>query len=154
LTLASFRGKPLLVTLFYNNCTSVCPMLTAQLQTLERQLSPRTRGDITVLMISLDPTHDTPEALRRFKQEHRIDNLNWVVARTDAVNVRVLAATLGIQYRELPDHSFNHSTVITLADQDGRVAARSVGPGAVDAAFLRRVRAIAAAGAANRRDRG
>src|SRR5262249_19214185 len=36
MSLASLRGKPLLVTLFYNNCSSVCPMLTAQLQTIER----------------------------------------------------------------------------------------------------------------------
>jgi cytochrome oxidase Cu insertion factor (SCO1/SenC/PrrC family) len=142
MTLASLRGKPLLVTLFYNNCTSVCPMLTAQLQNIERQLAPKTRGNITILMVSLDPTHDTAQALQRFKREHHVDGPNWVVARADAADVRVLAAALGIQYRELPDHSFNHSTVITLADRDGRVAARSVGPRAVDTVFLRRVRAI------------
>lgn len=36
-----------------------------------------------------------------------------------AADVRALAVAVGIQYRELPDHSFNHSTLISLADRDG-----------------------------------
>ncbi len=150
-TLGSLRGKPLLVTLFYNNCSSVCPMLTARLQDIERQLPPTLRANITVLMITLDPVRDTPDALRQFKQMHRIEGHEWIVARANSEDVRLLAAALGIRYRELPDHSFNHSTVITLADRDGRVVGRSVGPQAVDAAFLHTVKVIARGRAASRR---
>jgi len=154
LTLSSLRGKPLLITLFYDSCTSVCPMLTAQLQNVERQLSPQTRHNLTFLMVSLDPDRDTPEALTSFRHRHHVEASNWIVTRTSAEHVRVLAAALGVRYRELPDHSFNHSTVITLADEDGVVRARSVGPQSVDTTFLRTLQAIAGGRAASRRGGG
>src|SRR5436309_2498484 len=34
--LSSLRGRPLLVTMFYSHCTSVCPLLTTELQQIER----------------------------------------------------------------------------------------------------------------------
>ncbi len=147
--LASLRGRPLLVTLFYAHCSSVCPLLTAQLQSMERQLSPQARSNLTVLMVSLDSARDTPAILSSFKQEHRIDDPRWVVARASAADVRVLAAALGVRYRELPDQSFNHSAVIALADRDGVIRARVAGVQAVDKQILQTLRAIATSGGAN-----
>jgi protein SCO1 len=40
-------------------------------------------------------------------------------------DVRLLAAALGIQYREVPDHTFNHSTLISLADRNGVIRDRT-----------------------------
>ena len=39
--------------------------------------------------------------------------------------MRRLAAALNIQYRQLPDGEFNHSTVITLLDAQGRIQKQS-----------------------------
>lgn len=141
MALSDFRGRPLIVAMFYSHCTSVCPLLTSQLQRLVAQLSPAQQRRIRVLMVSFDSVRDTPEALRAFKAEHHIEDGNWVLARASATDVRALAAALGIQYRELPDHSFNHSALISLADRDGTVRARSSELTAPDQAFLRAVRA-------------
>ncbi len=148
--LSSLRGRPLLVTMFYSHCTSVCPLLTAELQQIERGLAPAARSRVRVLMVSFDAVHDTPTVLKSFAQSHHIDDPRWTVARAAPGDVRVLAAALGIRYRELPDHSFNHSAVISLADQEGVVRARAVGLRAVDAQFLDALRSIATAGAASR----
>ncbi|MND01134.1 hypothetical protein D3C83_199990 [compost metagenome] len=40
-------------------------------------------------------------------------------------DVRKIAALLGIQYRQLPGGDFNHATVITLLDAEGRPLART-----------------------------
>jgi len=154
IALSSLRGQPLLVTMFYSHCTSICPLLTADLQKIDGQLTPDQRSVTRVLMVSFDAVRDTPTALTGFKQLHHIEDPRWVVARASAGNVRLLAAALGIRYRELPDHSFNHSAVITLADRDGVVRARVVGVGGADAQFLDTVRSIAAAASANRPDGG
>jgi protein SCO1/2 len=90
-------------------------------------------------MVSLDADRDTPETLRIFKQKHHIEDPRWIVARTATPDVRLLAAALGVRYRELPDHSFNHSAFITLLDQDGVVRARAEGVRAADEAFLRAI---------------
>lgn len=152
--LSSLRGQPLLVTMFYSHCTSVCPLLTAELQRIDRQLAPDQRRGMRVLMVSFDAVRDAPAALRGFKRLHHIDDPRWIVARASASDVRLLAAALGIRYRELPDHSFNHSAVITLADREGVVRARAVGVGAVDTQFLATLRSITAAGSASRPDGG
>ncbi len=138
------RGKPLLVTLFYSQCSSVCPMITARLQGIESQITARNRHNVTILMISLDPGRDTLDALATFRRDHHIEGSNWIVARAGAGDVRVLAAVLGVRYRQLPDHSFNHSAVVSLVDRDGVIKARADGVLRADAAFVRQVQSIAA----------
>jgi protein SCO1/2 len=148
--LASLRGKPLLITLFYSNCTSVCPLVTAQLQNIKRQLPAQARSNITILMVSLDADRETPDMLKTFKQEHHIEGPDWVLARASAGDVRALAAALGVRYRQLPDQNFNHSAVIALADRDGVIKERAVGPqAAVEPKFIEACRAIAVSGGAN-----
>ena len=123
--LAALRGAPVIITMFYSQCASVCPLLTAQLQRITQRLSPSEQGQIRVLMVSFDSIRDTPEALTAFEAEHHIAGGNWIVARASAKDVRLLAAALSIQYRELSDHTFNHSAIISLADRDGVVQAQT-----------------------------
>ena len=132
-----FRGGPLLVTMFYTHCTSVCPMLTADLKRLDAALSPRQRSKLRVLMVSLDGPRDTPAELTHFVNEHGIADPRWSVARASADDVRLLAAALGIRYRELPDHSFNHSAITTLVDKDGLLRARTTDLLRMDEDFAR-----------------
>jgi protein SCO1 len=94
-------------------------------QRLVGQLSPTEQQRIRILMVSFDPARDTPEALSKFKAEHHISETNWIIARASENNVRALAAALGIRYRELSDHTFNHSAVISVTDSDGTVRART-----------------------------
>ncbi len=151
--LAFFRGKPLLVTMFYGHCTSVCPMLTNQLQVLERRLAPKARSNIRVLMVSFDSTQDTPAELTSFRQQHHIGDARWTLARTTPDNVRMLAAVLGIRYRQLPDQSFNHSTTIVLADRDGLIQARTAGVQSSDAELITAANSMFAGTAAIRPNR-
>jgi protein SCO1/2 len=55
--------------------------------------------------------------------------------------VRAIAAALGIRYRQLPDKSFSHSSVITLLDRDGVPAARTQVLAAEDPGFVASLRA-------------
>jgi formylglycine-generating enzyme required for sulfatase activity/cytochrome oxidase Cu insertion factor (SCO1/SenC/PrrC family) len=150
--LSSFRGKPLLVTMFYGSCTSVCPMLTNQLQLLERRLTARARANTRVLMVSFDSDHDTPARLSGFRQQHHIVDSRWIIARTTPDNVRLLAAVLGIRYRQLPDRSFNHSTTIALADREGVIQARASGVQSSDAGLVTAANSLVAGAAANQPD--
>jgi protein SCO1 len=135
-----YRGHPTLITMFYGSCPHVCPTLIAALRRMERMLSPAERGRLRVLLISIDPERDTPEALRELAMRHSADLSRWTFARTSAPEVRKLAAALGIQYRKLPDGEFNHATVITLLDPDGRSLARSSAITRPDDDFLQTLR--------------
>jgi protein SCO1/2 len=141
LNLSDLRGKPLIVTMFYTHCSSVCPLLTAQVQRLVSSLTPGERQQIAILMVSLDALRDTPEVLADFKAERHIQDNNWFVARASSSDVRALAAALGIRYRELPDHTFSHSAIISVTDANGTVRARTSDMTGADAEFLTAVRA-------------
>jgi protein SCO1/2 len=96
-------------------------MLISTIQRFELGLPEANRKRLRVLMVSLDPERDTPAKLTEVAQRHRVDAARWTMARAEAGDVRRLAAALGIQYRQLPDGEFNHSTVITLLDPQGRL---------------------------------
>lgn len=123
-----YGGQPVLITLFYTRCQYTCPLLVRSLQQLDQQLDAATRAQLRVLLVSLDPEHDTAEALRSVARKHQVDLTRWTLARTDAANVRKLAAALDIPYRALDDGEFSHATVITLLDRDGRITARTANP--------------------------
>jgi protein SCO1 len=138
--LSSLRGKPLIVAMFYSRCTSVCPMLTQELQQLVSRLSAPERAQIQILMVSFDSAGDSPATLTAFKSEHQITQDNWLIAKASARDVRSLAAALGIQYRQLPDHSFNHSTIVSVTDRGGTVRARTSDLSDTDGTFIAAVR--------------
>ena len=129
------RGAPVLVTMFYGSCPHVCPLIIATMQRMERELPDAQRAKLRVLLVSFDPDRDTPAKLAEVAQRHHADLSRWTFTRTDATSVRKLAAVLNIQYRKLPDGEFNHSTVITLLDRDGRIAAQTSSILRPDAAF-------------------
>jgi protein SCO1/2 len=136
------RGAPVLLSMFYTSCKFVCPMLIDTVRDVEAKLSADEREHLTVLLVSIDPAHDSVEVLRRTVDERHIDGARWTLARTDAASVRKLAAVLGIQYRALPDGEFNHTTAVILLDADGRIAARTTRLGSADPAFVKRVKSV------------
>lgn len=129
------RGHPTLVTMFYGSCPHVCPMLIARLGQFERQLQPDARAKLRFMLVSLDPARDSPPRLLELAQRHRVDLARWTFARAPEPAVRSLSAALGIRYRKLPDGEFNHSTVITLLDGDGRVLRKTSNLKAADPEF-------------------
>jgi protein SCO1/2 len=80
-----------------------------------------------VLLVSLDPAHDTPEAMTRVIERRGVDGERWVLARPRAEDVRPVAAMLGISYRPRADGEMDHSSILTLVDVEGRVIARLEG---------------------------
>ena len=51
---------------------------------------------------------------------------------------------LGLQYRQLPDGEFNHSSELILLDADGRIAARTTRIGKLDPEFVEAIRKVVA----------
>lgn len=138
---AAFAGKPTIVSMFYGTCPHVCPMLISTIKQVESQLPEDLRKELQVILVSVDPERDSPQALNEIADRHAVDSDRWVLARTVPVQTRALAAVLGIKYKQLPDGEFNHTTSIILLDSEGREIARSGKLGAPEAEFVRKVEA-------------
>lgn len=142
---ADERGKPRLVSMFYTSCKYVCPLIVDTLMATERAVDPAERPRLDVLIVSFDPDRDDPPALKRVADKRKLDTSRWTLARTEAPNVRKLAAVLGIQYRQLADREFNHSSALVLLDAQGRIVARTNTVGEIDPDFVAKVKQTIAA---------
>ncbi|MBW8368995.1 MAG: SCO family protein, partial [Arenimonas sp.] len=93
----------------------------------------------------MDPARDDTAALASVARKRKLDPARWALARTDAANVRSVAALLGVRYRALAEGEFNHTSALVLLDHQGRVLARTERLGPVpDPAFLAAVKAALA----------
>jgi protein SCO1 len=133
--LASMRGAPLIVSMFYSSCDMVCPLIFETIKQTRMALPPGKRERVDVLMISFDPERDTVAQLKATAAAHGCDS-HWTLVRASDADVRQIAAVLGVQYRRLPSGAFNHSSAILLLDRDGRIVARTGKLGEVDPQFV------------------
>jgi protein SCO1/2 len=138
-----YQGHPTVISMFYGDCQSYCPMLITAVQVYESHLDEASRAQLRVLLVSFDAAHDTPARLTQLARMHRADPARWTFASAREPDARRIAAILGLRYRQLPDGSFDHSQIITLTDSQGRVLASTttlIG----DPAFQARLEAAAA----------
>jgi len=122
--LDTFRGHPVLITMFYGTCPVACPILTSQLKRLEGRIPEPLRADVRILMVSFDAARDAPAALSGIKEQRGLDATRWKLASASDDDARQLAGVLNIKYRKLDDGAFFHSTAIVLLDRQGRPQAR------------------------------
>ncbi|MRD48997.1 SCO family protein [Caenimonas koreensis DSM 17982] len=144
LELDAMRGTPVLVSMFYSSCDMVCPMIFETIHAVLAAVPVSERKAVRVLMVSFDPARDSVAVLKKTADQRNCDS-QWTLARCDEATARKVAAVLGIQYRRLTNGEFNHSTLVTLLDRDGRVAAKSAKLGGADAVLVKGVHKLAAA---------
>ena len=126
--LQDLAGQAMVVSMMYASCTSVCPRVTENMKSIERQLGARAKSTKFVLF-SLDPGRDTPQALRRFAADHQLDLARWRLFAASEDGVRDLAAVLDVRYAPGPSGDISHSALIVVVDQHGVVRHRQVGVG-------------------------
>ena len=119
--LSQYRGKPLLVSFIYTGCFQVCPLATRSLQSaLEEGRGVFGTSQFNVVSIGFNQPADSPQALKAFARQHRIDAPNWDFLSPHASIVEPLAREFGFAYLATPA-GFDHVLQVTLLDAEGRV---------------------------------
>ncbi|MEO8143295.1 MAG: SCO family protein [Betaproteobacteria bacterium] len=119
--LSQYRGKPLLVSFIYTGCFQVCPLTTRALQrALEAGRDAFGTGQFNVVSIGFNQPADSPQALKAFALQHRIDAPNWEFLSPAAPIVEPLARDFGFSYAATPA-GFDHVLQATLLDAGGRI---------------------------------
>jgi protein SCO1 len=126
-------GKITLLTFFYTYCADPwgCPFAYHALTTLRERLiaDPSIAGRVRFVSLSLDPTNDTPAALRRYGARFSDDpRLEWqfLTARNLGELLPVLDAfgqdvTVGTDLDGRPTRAINHMLKMFLIDRSGTV---------------------------------
>jgi len=71
ITLASQRGRYVLVTFLYTHCPDVCPLIAQNLNLALKRLGPA-REQVRVLAVSVDPKGDTAASVRAYEKRLRL----------------------------------------------------------------------------------
>lgn len=121
-SLASLRGAPVLLAMVYTHCTATCPLAVSELKRIAAS-----DAAARFVLVSLDPARDDPAQLAAFARRLELDPARWTLLTGGDDDVRALAATLGVRYRQVTAQDFSHSNLISLLDRDGRIVRQSSG---------------------------
>ncbi len=75
-TLADLRGKVWIATFVYTQCKETCPLQTAYMAQLQKDLGAE--PDLRFVSITVDPKHDTPKVLREYAKRYGADPERWL----------------------------------------------------------------------------
>jgi protein SCO1 len=121
LSLREYRGKPLVVSLVYSACSSVCPVTTQHLIDAVTEAGRVFGPDrFAVLTVGFDARNDTVARMAQFASSQGIKFANWRVASGDPATIEALLHDLGFSYRAVAG-GFDHPTQTTIVDRDGSV---------------------------------
>lgn len=125
-TLGDLRGRPVVASMIYSSCTSVCPRITDDMKRIEQALAGHAGAEVRFVLFSLDPARDTPASLRGFAATHKLAASRWSLLAPSEEGVRELAAVLDVKYKQEAGE-IAHSAVIFLIDRDGVIRHRQLG---------------------------
>jgi protein SCO1 len=120
-SLADYRGKPLVISLVYSSCSSVCPPTTQHTIDAVTEAGRMFGLDrFAVLTVGFDARNDTVPRMAQFASQQGIKLPNWRVASGDAATIDALLGELGFSYRSSAG-GFDHPTQTTILDRNGKV---------------------------------
>lgn len=120
-SLAEFRGKPLLVNFIYTGCFQVCPTTSRALNGAVKAMRERFGSDqFNIVSIGFDQPTDSPASLRIYAGQQRIDVSNWRFLSPRGEDVPALARDFGFSYTRSPI-GFDHTLQVSILDAEGRI---------------------------------
>jgi protein SCO1/2 len=101
----------------YTTCTGPCPMMTTHMRQLQN--STLETPDVMFVSFTVDPAHDTPEALAAYASHFKQDPARWFFLTGDQEKL----SDLGVHAFKLNsvDGSLTHSTRFVLVDRQRKI---------------------------------
>ena len=128
--LTALRGKPVVLTFIYTNCTDVCPIITAKLNEA-LQLLGTDSSKVEIVAITVDPERDTPARAKEYSDQQGIGD-RWHFITGDATQLQPVWNAYGVyQQREKvlleqqstphpdDDYAVEHSAPVYVIDKAG-----------------------------------
>jgi protein SCO1/2 len=118
----TLRGAPYVANFIFTTCRTVCPLLTSKMVQAQHAL---TGANLRFVSFSVDPAHDTPEALAAYAKQWNPDESRWDLLSTGEKTLPVVAAGFHITAQANPapnaTDAIIHSAVFVLVDAQGQV---------------------------------
>lgn len=123
LRLREFHGRALALTFIYTRCPfpDFCPRMSDQFRAVQQALlAAGAREDWSLLSITIDPQHDTPERLAAFAERYEASPAHWTFLTGDPVEIEKLGQFFGVAIVR-NGAEWNHNLRTVVVDPAGRV---------------------------------
>jgi len=129
-----FEGQWDLVFFGFTHCPDVCPTTMAMLKQVRERLASQGQEPLPrIVLVSVDPERDTPEAIGKYVDYFGEGNLGIT---GDLTEIRKLTGDLGIYFAKIEtdndNYSVDHSSVVLVINPQGRFRALFSAPLSVD----------------------
>lgn len=120
-SLADYRGKPLVISLIFTSCHHICPTTTRHLEEVVRKArSALDEDSFNVISVGFDTARDTPDQMGHFRKVNKVQDPHWDFLSGSEQQVTQLVKQLGFIYAPSP-RGFDHLIQASVLDADGRV---------------------------------
>jgi protein SCO1 len=119
-TLAEVIGDAAVTLVFFGftRCPDVCPITMARLGKMIADLGDP--ADVRVVMITVDPEHDTPEVIGRYARSFHPSFVGLTGSNSEVAQV---TRAFFVGYADLGGGQFTHTEVVAVVDADGMLRA-------------------------------
>jgi protein SCO1/2 len=127
-TLSDLAGKVVAVTFVYTRCPfpNYCFRMSNNFGQLQTRFKKRMGGELVLLTVVIDPTHDQPEALVDYARIWKADPSAWHFLTGPLPEIQQLARNFDMNF--YPDEAlFVHSFHTVIIDRHGKLAANLEG---------------------------
>lgn len=117
------EGKIWVADFFFTTCPTICPTMTKNMQKLNAATKDL-HDELQFISISINPQHDTPSILKRYREHYKATASNWQFftgkeAETHQLGIENFQIFAGRD--EESEGGYAHSGAFTLVDKEGYV---------------------------------
>jgi protein SCO1 len=121
ISLSSLRGKPVLVGFIHTMCKGVCQMMTANMRSIASALPPARAADVTMLLITTDPSDDRSAELSLYAKNQNLSGHDWVLVTGPQDRITQVMRLYGVKHEE-SDDAMMHVMKLFLLTPRGALA--------------------------------
>ncbi len=119
ISLAQFKGKPVVLTFLYTHCPDVCPLTAEKLHATMQSIGQNAQ-QVAVLAVSMDPKGDTALAAQNFSNVHKMgDYWHFLLGAHDELAPVWASYSVDAQ-AATSSGTVSHSSAIYVIDKQGR----------------------------------
>lgn len=116
ISLAQFKGKPVVLTFLYTHCPDICPLTAEHLHSTLLKMGSDAKN-VAVLAVSTDPKGDDQAAAIKFTDDHNMQNYWHFLIGTHA-QLSPVWSHYSV-YAQQQQTTVNHSFAVFVIDKQG-----------------------------------
>lgn len=122
--LKDLKGKVWISDFIFTSCADVCPPMTANMAKLQKMVNDKGLENVEFVSFSVDPSVDTPEALKNYATQFGADLKNWTLLTgysQEFIEEFALKNYKALVKKPEEGNQVIHGTSIYLVDQKGNI---------------------------------